>query len=398
MESHHRIVIIGGGNAGISVAAQLRRRGQKDIAIIEPASTHYYQPLWTLVGGGRAKFSESEKPMADVMPQGVVWIKNYATGVDPEGNVVTLANGQNVGYDYLVVAAGIQIDWDGLPGLEEALEAPNVVSNYSPELAPQTWEAIKNLRQGTAVFTMPSTPMKCGGAPQKIAYLAADYWRQQGVLDDINVILVLPGERLFGVKEYSDELENVVERYGIDVRLEKHMTSIDSSAQTLTIEPVKGGEAEEISYDMVHVVPPQSAPEWIRRSPLSDTDGLDGFVSVDKHTLQHTKYDNIFGIGDASSAPAAKTGAAVRKQAPVLVKNLLAKMDDKPLRQSYGGYGSCPLVTSRNSVILAEFDYTGKPTPSFPLINTNKERKDMWILKRYILPAMYWQLILRGLA
>ena len=194
----HKVAIIGGGNAGISLAARLRRAGMTDIGIIEPAETHYYQPLWTLVGGGRAPAAESARSEASVMPQGVGWIKDRAEGVDPDAQTVSTSSGTTIHYDHLVVCPGIQLDWDSVPGMAESIDTPQVSSNYRYDLAPKTWQMIQKMRSGTAVFTMPSGPIKCAGAPQKIAYLAADYWREQGVLDAIRVVLVLPTPGMFG--------------------------------------------------------------------------------------------------------------------------------------------------------------------------------------------------------
>lgn len=395
MSLHHRILIIGGGDAGISVAARLRKAGETDIGLIEPSSRHYYQPLWTLVGGGRAPAEESVRDEATVLPQGVAWIKDAATGVDPEARLVQLQSGGEVGYDYLVVCPGNQLDWDAVEGMRESLDTPAVASNYSYELAPKTWELIQGLRSGTAVFTMPAGAIKCPGAPQKIAYLASDYWREQGVLDAIRVVLVLPGAAMFGVKEFSDELDKVVARYGIEVHFSSEVTAIDSAAQTVTIRDNTDDSTGDLHYDMLHTVPPQSAPDWVKDSPLA---GEGGYVEVDKHTLQHTRYPTVFSLGDAASSPNSKTGAAIRKQAPVVVANLLSVMAGKTPDASYGGYASCPLTTSRHSMLLAEFDYTQRPAPSIPFIDTTRERKDMWYLKRYGLPAMYWNLILKGRA
>ena len=289
MSLHHRILIIGGGNAGLSVAARLRLAGQDDIAVVEPSDKHYYQPLWTLVGGGRAEASESVRAEASVMPQGVAWIKDAATSADPDAKTVTLASGLVVGYDFLVVCPGIQLDWDKVPGLPEALTTPSVSSNYRFDLAPKTWDMIRGLRSGTAVFSMPAGPIKCAGAPQKIAYLAADYWREQGILQDIRVVLVLPTPAMFGVKEFSDELERVVARYGIEVRLSSEVTAIDSAAKTVSIRDNTTGTVEEFGYDILHAVPPQSAPDWIKSSPLADPNNPFGYVEVDKNTLRHTR-------------------------------------------------------------------------------------------------------------
>jgi sulfide:quinone oxidoreductase len=398
MGSHHQTLILGGGNAGLSVASRLRKAGQQDVAVIEPGDKHYYQPLWTLVGGGRARSEESVRPQASVMPKGVSWIKESATGVDPDKQHVVLASGKVVSYDYLVVCPGIQLDWDGVAGLKEALSTPSVSSNYRFDLAPKTWDLIRGLKSGTAVFTMPAGAIKCGGAPQKIAYLAADYWHRQGRLGDIRVILVLPSPTMFGVKVFSDELEKVVARYGIEVRHSSEVTSVDSTTKSVRIKNNVGGTEEDLKYSILHAVPPQSAPDWLKGSSLADADDPRGYVHVDKHTLRHVRYPNIFALGDAASSPNSKTGAAVRKQAPVVVQNLLSAINGELPKAHYNGYASCPLTTSRNKMLLAEFDYSLQPTPSIPLINTTRERRDMWLLKRYGLPFMYWNLILKGRA
>jgi sulfide:quinone oxidoreductase len=397
---HHRVVIVGGGSAGISVAARLRRSGESDVAVVEPAEVHYYQPLWTLVGGGRAPLGKSARPQASVMPSGVTWIKEAATDIDAEGQRVELASGSTVSYDYLVACPGIALDWDRLPGSTETLGRDGVSSNYQVELAPKTWEYIKKMRSGTAIFSMPSGPIKCAGAPQKIAYLAADHWRREGVLKDIHIVLVLPTPKMFGVPEFSAVLDGVAKRYGIDVRLSHEVVEVDPDGKQVLIANRQEGSDEKfhLPYDMAHLVPPQSAPAWVRSSPLADPDNPGGYIQIDKETMRHVRYPNVFGLGDAGSSPNSKTGAAIRKQAPVVVENLKAVMAGREPSARYDGYASCPLTTARNRMLLAEFDYTMKPHPTFPLINTQKERYDMWLVKRYGLPALYWNLMLKGLA
>ncbi len=396
--SHRRILIIGGGSAGISVAARLRRAGQTDVAVIEPSEKHYYQPLWTLVGGGCAPAEASVRDQANVTPRGVHWIKDRATDIDPDNQSVTLGSGKSVGYDYLVVCPGIQLDWDKIPGLRRTLGKDGVSSNYDYDLAPKTWEFLRDLRGGTALFMMPSGPIKCPGAPQKIAYLAAHWWQQRRVLGDIRVILALPTPKLFGVPEFSKVLEKVVDRYGIDLRLEHELIEVNpETREAIFLDHGKGaGEKVSVSYDVMHVAPPQSAPDWIKKSPLA-TGQPTGYVDVDKHTHQHVRWPNVFALGDAGSTPNSKTGAAIRRQAPVVTKNLLAVMAGRDPSEEYDGYAACPFTTARNKMLLAEFDYTMKPHPTIPLINTEKERRDMWYLKRWGLPFFYWNLMLRGL-
>jgi sulfide:quinone oxidoreductase len=398
--THHRIVIVGGGTAGTAVAARLLRTGQRDVAVIEPSDVHYYQPLWTLVGGGLADVAKTVRPERAVLPKAATWIRDRAVEIDPDARSVATESSGQVGYDFLVVCPGISLDWDRLPGSAESLGRNGVSSNYTADLAPKTWEFIRSMRSGTAVFTMPSGPIKCAGAPQKIAYLASDYWRQQGVLGNIHVVLALPTPAMFGVPEFSKVLEGVVARYGIDVRLQHEAVEINPDAKEIVLADRSQGNDTKITvnYDMAHIVPPQSAPAWIKSGPLADPTNPGGYVEIDKATMQHKRYPNVFSLGDAGSSPNSKTGAAIRKQAPVVVSNLKAVMDGKKPTATYDGYASCPLTTARNRMLLAEFDYTMKPHPTFPVINTQKERYDMWLLKKYGLPAMYWNLMMKGLA
>lgn len=395
--THHRILIIGGGTAGIAVAARLRRRGETDIGLVEPSETHYYQPLYTLVGAGCAPERETHRPQASVMPQGVSWIKARAQAVDPEAHAVALDNGATLTYDVLVVCPGIQLNPDQVEGMADALETPVVSTNYLLPQTARTWANIQGLRGGTALFTMPAGPIKCAGAPQKIAYLAADYWRQQGTLHDTRVVLVLPTPGMFGVKEFSDALEVVAADYGIEVHKESELVSIDGDARSAVIRNNADQSTTTVDFDLAHVVPPQSAPDWVKASPLADPDNPAGYVQVDQHTMQHTRWPDVFSLGDAGSTPNSKTGAAVRKQYPVVVDNLLAHLAGREGTASYGGYASCPLTTARDKMLLAEFDYTMTPTPSFPFIDTTRPRRDMWWLKRRGLPMLYWNAMMKGL-
>ncbi|GLZ49778.1 pyridine nucleotide-disulfide oxidoreductase [Actinomycetospora sp. NBRC 106375] len=398
MARQYKTVIIGGGSAGISVAARLRRAGETDIAVIDPAMTHYYQPLWTLVGGGAAPVEESARPQSSVMPRGVTWITDAAAEVDPDAGEVTLAGGETVRYDHLVVCPGIQLDWGKIAGLGETLGRDGVSSNYAYELAPATWKFIRETRSGTAVFGMPAGPIKCAGAPQKIAYLAADHWRKQGVLENIDIHLVLPTPGMFGVKVFSDALAKVADDYGITVHFKSEVSAVDSGQREATVTNLDSQETTKLPYDVMHLVPPQSAPDWIKKGPLADAENPNGYVEIDKHTMRHARYGNVFSLGDAGSSPNSKTGAAIRKQAPVAVENLLSVMKGGEPTARYEGYASCPLTTSQSTMLLAEFDYSMTPKPSFPYIDTTRPRRDMWYLKRYGLPALYWNLMLRGLA
>ena len=325
-------------------------------------------------------------------------IRDSASTFDPDNNTVTCTDGATYAYDVLVVCPGIQLDWNSTEGLEDALGRDGVSSNYRFDLAPRTWDYIRTLRSGTAVFTVPSGAIKCAGAPQKIAYLASDYWRKQGVLKDIDVHLVMPGARPFGIPAIADSLDKVIADYGITLHTEAEMTSVDAASHKVGITSVGGGGTDTmLPYDVLHAVPRQSAPDWIKSSPLSTGDAT-GYVEIDKHTMQHVRYPNVFSLGDAGSSPNSKTGAAIRKQAPVVVANIDAVLTNQPLRASYDGYSSCPIVTSSHAMLLAEFDYDLNLEPSFPVLDPTTPHRAYWYLKKYGLPFMYWNLMLKGLA
>ncbi len=396
MNIKKQILIIGGGNAGISLASQLHIANKNlQIAIIEPSEKHYYQPAWTLVGAGVFDPKKTEREMVSVMPDFVDWIKDKAVGFEPENNKVILAGGAIVEYDFLVVAPGIQIDWSAIKGLKENLGKNGVCSNYDFKTASYTWECLQNTKKGKAIFTNPHTPVKCGGAPHKILYLTADYMRKQGRENDVKLEYWSGGGRLFGVERYEKTLLKVVERGHIDLHFQVKLEEIDGEnkrAKFVGFGEKNKGEETWVDYEMIHVAPPQSAPDFIKNSSLANTAG---WLEVDQYTLQHVRYYNIFGLGDAAGLPTAKTGAAIRKQVPVLVKNMLSLIDGGAMVAQYNGYSSCPLITGYGKLVMAEFDYQNNPQETFPF-DQSKERWSMYILKRYILPWLYWHKILPG--
>lgn len=396
MDKHYKVVIVGGGSAGISVAARLVKASkslERKVAIIDPADKHYYQPLWTLVGGGISKKENSERDMKSVIPKDAIWIQDAVDSFEPDQHFISTESGRKISYDYLVVAAGIDVHWDGIKGLKETLGKNNVCSNYSYEHVDYTWEVIRDFEGGQAVFSHPNTPIKCGGAPQKIMYLADDYFCKAGVREKTNIIFGSANEAIFDVLKYRQSLEKVIEKKGITVNFGCHLIEVRAAQKEAVFEHLATGEQEVIKYDMLHAVPPMQAPAFIKKSALADSSG---WVDVHPYTLQHKRYKNVFGLGDNSNLPTSKTGAAIRKQAPVVVKNLLNMVSGKPLDARYDGYSSCPIVTGYNRLILAEFNYDKEPAESFP-INQAKERMSMFMMKKYFLPAMYWNGMLKGI-
>ncbi|BDS15552.1 NAD(P)/FAD-dependent oxidoreductase [Aureispira anguillae] len=420
MTHKYSIVIVGAGTAGITVAAQLlKQKKGLNIAIIDPAKTHYYQPAWTLVGAGTYDYESTARPMQSLIPKGVTWLQEYVTTFEPIQNQVRLKNGDLVAYDYLVVCPGIQLNLDGIEGLKETLGKNNVCSNYVD--ANYTWQVLQNFKGGNALFTQPATPIKCGGAPQKIMYLADDYFQQQHLKPKTNMIFASPGSVIFGVADFAKTLMQVVDRKDIHLKFFHKLVKIDGPNQLAYYEITRPADSDKdleyninpkvkvqqtglnqiaIPFDMLHLAPPQSAPDFIRNSPLAHQEGPSkGWLNVDHFTLQHNVYPNIYGLGDAAALPTAKTGAAIRKQAPVVVAHLINAIQQKNTNLKYNGYSSCPLVTGYGKMVLAEFGYNNVRM-SDPLISkfvdTSKETYSMWLLKKYGLPPLYWKLMLKG--
>jgi sulfide:quinone oxidoreductase len=400
MSQHHTLLIVGGGAAGVSVANTfLRQDAGMDIAIIEPSEKHYYQPGFTVIGGGAYTLKATTKQEKDLINPAVTWIKDYAETFQAEANTVTLRSGEVVSYDYLVLCPGLQLDWQKIQGLTETINKNNVCSNYSAETTEYTWQCIQEMvakGSGKALFTQPPMPIKCAGAPQKIMYLAADRFRKHGILDKFSVEFYNAGPAIFGIPFFAKPLMKVVQGYGIKTNFIHNLVAIDGANKTATFEvtDADGNKTRvEKSFDMIHVTPPQSAPDFIKNSPFASATG---WVEVHDKTLQHVKYPNVFGLGDAASTGNAKTAAAIRKQVPVVVDNIINAMSGTAMREGYDGYGSCPLTTSLSGVILAEFSYGAKITPSFPFIDPRKSRWIWWLGKTSIFPWMYWHLMLKG--
>ena len=398
-DAKYDVVIVGAGAGGISVAASLQSRNAGlEIALIDPADIHYYQPGWTMVGGGIFDAQSTAKTMGSLIPKGVHWIKAAVAAFEPKDNAVVLDGCRVVKYDRLVVCPGLKLDWAAVDGLEETLGRNGVTSNYRYDLAPYTWELVQQMREGRAIFTQPPMPIKCAGAPQKAMYLSGDAWFRAGVLKDIDIQFNNAGGVLFGVKDYVPALETYIKKYDASLNFFHNLISVDGPAKTAVFEvkePDAAPRTVEMTFDMMHVCPPQTAPDFIRVSALADAAG---WIDVDQATLRHKTFDNIWSLGDVMNAPNAKTAAAARKQAPVVADNIVADIRGRSAVAQYDGYGSCPLTVERGKIVLAEFGYGGTLMPSFPkwLIDGTKPTRAAWFLKEKMLPPIYWQAMLRG--
>ncbi len=390
--SKRRVVVIGAGAAGLGVAAQLAQTPGIETVLVDPAGEHFYQPLWTLVGGGVFPKESSRRPMADLIPAGVRWVRAEASEFRPEENIVVTRDGESLTYDALVVAPGIQINWGQISGLKENLGRNGICSNYSFDSVNSTWENLQRFRGGRALFTFPTTPIKCAGAPLKIMFLAEDHLRRTGMRGSSEIVYMCGVGAIFRAPKYAAELVKIAAARDVAVHYKQDLVALRAEQKEAVFRDTDAGTERVEKYDMIHVAPPMGPPDLIRQSPLADAAG---WVDVNRASLQHTRYPNVFSLGDASSLPTSKTAAAIRAQRPVLVENLLSVLAGRAPRAVYDGYTSCPLITGYGRLMLAEFDYNLEPCETFPF-DQAQERRSMYLLKKYVLPVMYWQGLLRG--
>jgi len=328
------------------------------------------------------------------IPKAVSWIKKSVVDFAAKKNEVGLSDGQVLHYKQLVVCPGLVLNWSAIKGLEETLGKNGVTSNYDYKLAPYTWELVKNLKNGRAIFSQPPMPIKCAGAPQKAMYLSCDHWLRNNILKDINVSFFNAGGVLFGVKEYVPALQSYIDKYSVDVHYTQNLVEIDGESQVAKFKD-QDGNISSHEFDMIHVCPPQKAPQFVADSELADKAG---WLDVDQYTLQHSQFKNVWGLGDVMNTPNAKTMAAVRKQVPVVAQNICDSIKGEEPSRGYDGYGSCPLTVERGKIVLAEFGYGGKLIPSFPswLLKGTTPTRAAWILKADLLPPIYWHAMLKG--
>ncbi|MFX4263367.1 FAD/NAD(P)-binding oxidoreductase [Pelotomaculum propionicicum] len=390
---HCQILITGGGTAGLAVASRLiKSRPGADIVLLDPARKHYYQPAWVFAGAGIIEKEASVRDLKSLIPDKVHFLQEAAAALHPGENYIVTDQGKKISYDYLVLAPGIIPDWSGIKGLRESIGRDGVVSVYSYEHLDETWRSIRDFQGGNAVFTLPGSPVKCPSAPQKVMYLAEEYFTKKGVREDSDLIFFSAKDNICEVKKYIAALNKVIDRKRIKVFYKHKLLEIDALAKEATFECLETGSKKTVAYSMLHVTPPFKLPPFIKESGLANKNG---FVDVDHYTLQHKVYKNVFALGDAADLPTSKTGAAARKQAQVVTENLLRRLKDRSMDCRYNGYTSCPIITGYGKVVLMEFDYEKNPCETFPF-NQARERYSMYLLDKNVLPHLYWNYILTG--
>ncbi|EFO86490.1 hypothetical protein CRE_02574 [Caenorhabditis remanei] len=392
-----KLLVVGGGAGGLGAASKFARKLPRgSVAIVEPHEDHYYQPGFTLVGGGLMTLEANRRKQETLIPSNAEWIKNEVVLFTPTQNAVTLNGGEDIIYEYMIVAMGAHLRFDKIKGALEALETPGVCSNYSPFHVEKHYKEVMNFKEGNAIYTFPDAPIKCAGAPQKACYITDSILRKRGVRDKAHLIYATSLKRIFGVDSYIKPLEKVVEEKNIDVRTKRNLIEVDTSSKSATFQildedGIATEQTEKIEYSLLHIGPPCSAPKALRKSQFADRTG---FMDVDDATLQSKRFPNVFGVGDCMNTPNAKTAASVSPQLKVLDENLSLVMQGKKPYMKYDGYASCPLVVSRHRAILAEFNPDG-PLETTPF---NQKRPSFWAywLKRHFMPYLYWNGLIKG--
>lgn len=389
---HHDVLIVGGGNAGISLAAKLLRDGCPDVAVVEPKHVHEYRPLLSYVASGMATLEDLRRPQADVMPSACRWYPERVTTVDPVRHLVRLSDGEELTYGDLVLCPGSEVDWDAVPGAEEAMRTPAASTSYLPDLAVRTWAMLSSFTAGTAVFALSDRHVPCAPVGLKPLFMAADHWRRQGVLADIEIELLVEGDHLVDEARADRELRAAAAAFAVRVRTGTAVAAVDPVSRTLSLRTPDGpGTAR---YDVLYLAPPHRAPDWVSASGLSTPAG-DGFLAVDPRTLQHLHHPRVWGLGDVATVDTLPSGGALRKQVPVVAHNIAARRKGSAMRL-YDGYSVAPVTTTRRHLLLAEFDRDGRPEPTISTPDLVRPRRSTLFFDRYVEPPVYFHRLLKG--
>lgn len=389
--TRHDVVIVGGGNAGISLAARLRRIGAHDVAVVSPDRPHRYRPMLNYVAGGQATMDELTRPPAAVVPKGVRWLPTTAVQVHPEQQELELADGRRVGYADLVLATGLEEDPDGIPGLSAAMDAGWASTAHLESQAERTWATLRGMTGGRVVFTIPPEPSPCGGTALKPLFLALDHWREAGVLGSLDVHLVTPFASVLDLPFVDHRLEPLLAGAGVSVHHSSTVGEVDHAARSLTLDGAGHGVRID-DIDHAVVVPHYRGPSWL--APLATQDGV-GQVDVDPGTMAHRSAPRVWSLGDVAHLKTRPSGGALRRQVEVLADNIRAQRLGEPLGH-YDGYTIIPVTTDRRRLLLAEFDRSGAQQQSTNLVDLTVPRRWLWVFDRYLEPVIYFRSLLKG--
>ncbi|MBA4262597.1 MAG: pyridine nucleotide-disulfide oxidoreductase [Comamonadaceae bacterium] len=404
LKTQARIVIVGGGAAGLACASQLAARLQgASITVVDARQEHYYQPGFTLVASGIKPQNYVVSSTGSYIPKGVTWVTEAVAEIDPEGNKVVTASGKTLPYDFLIVATGLELHYAGIEGMDTGRIGQNGMGSiyHSPQAASATWQALSTFadKGGVGVFGRPAGEMKCAGAPLKYTFITDDHLRRRKNRGKAELLYMAHSKVLFGVPIVAEKVRMLFLDRGVKVNHEHVLQAIDLGKRIATYKTPTG--TAEQAYDFINVVPPMRAPEVVRNSPLPWTEGpfaVDGWMEVDRDTLRHKRYPKVFGLGDIAGVPKGKTAASVKWQVPVALDHLIGDISGQPSKEIFNGYTSCPLITRLGQAMLIEFDYKDNLIMSFPgVIAPLEELWISWVMKTMALKPTYIAM-LRGRA
>ena len=390
------IVVVGSGLAGLGMVNRLRKQldGAK-ITLLDAKKVHHYQPGFTLVSTGIWPIEKLSNTNQELIPAGVNWIQEMAREFKPDTNQVITDSGKVLNYDYLIVATGTHLDYAQIEGMDASrIGSKGLTSMYhSPEMSLATWKSMAEFCKtgGTALMTLPATPIKCSGAPLKITFMLANRLQQAGTFTDSSIDFHSSISSVFSVPLINQEVLNRWDALDIPVHFQSQLVAVDIDAQRATFQQTDGSRIQK-DYDFLHVPPPMRAPDSVKNSPLAWQDGPlaeGGWLDVDPGTLQHKRYANVFGVGDINGTPKGKTAATAKKSIPMVVENLISVMTGKEPSKIFDGYTSCPLLVREGAALLVEFDYENNMTPSLPFVKPLEDSYFAWLLKYRLFKPSY---------
>lgn len=402
------IAIIGAGLGGISLSAQLiSDLPNAKITLFDADPMLYYQPGFTLIAAGIYDKDDVSYDKKDLINKKVQWVQENVAKLDVESKSLQTTSGATHTYDYLIIATGTTYEFELYKGLSEEIvndPSTNIASIYTADSAVKARDMLKKLAKngGRAIFAEPNTPIKCGGANKKLNFLLEDLARSEGGRDKLEMHLYTGGDSMLSSPVHAKMIEQLYIERDMPYSTRHLLVEVDKERNVAIFEKLMpyrengqdkvAKERVEVPYDYLFVIPKMKTSDFIAQAGLSISKGhtAGNWVDVDKYTLQHKKYPYIFAIGDCAGIPKGKTGASIRKQYPVVAKNLIAHLQGQNLEAKFNGYTACPLLTGYGKAVMVEFNYEGAD-PMLPCFGATRESWMNWFIKVYLMKPMVMQ-------
>lgn len=390
------LLILGGGTAGTVVANKLHKRLPHDewtITIVDRDDDHHYQPGYLFVPFGGYRPDEIVRSRHHFITDGVELVYGEIDKVSADDNLVHLADGRDLPYDYLVIASGTTPRPDQTPGMLGAEWRRSIFDFYTLDGAEALANALDTFDHGKLVVHIAETPIKCPVAPLEFTFLVEAWLRSEGLRDRVELTFVTPLDGAFTKPVASAHLGNMLEERKVDVVADFMVESIDPERKVLV-----SYDEREVPFDLLVTVPVNMGADFIARSGLGDELN---YVPVDKHTLLSTAYDNVFAIGDASNIPASKAGSVAHFAAEIFVDNFVEHAAGLPMTGSFDGHANCFVESGDDKALLIDFNYDTEPLPGkYPIphlgpMSLLKETRANH-LGKLAFRHIYWNVLLPG--